>query len=84
MTLHICAPEPDSMHLATRPCPNCQGDRVFLDALVPWYGVTSTCLNCGDEWAEWERLHRPFERDWRKRRMRQAWAAFYRFRGITR
>ena len=34
-----------------------------------WYGITHTCLTCGEAWCDGFRLERPFRPGWRKDRI---------------
>lgn len=47
-------------------CPTCLKRRRFFAWFQDWYGWHFTCLSCGDQWAEGERLTRPFCPGWRK------------------
>ena len=60
------------MGLQTLDCPTCGGERGFLVEGYEWYGITETCLACGDSWQEGELLERPFKPRWRQERIQSA------------
>lgn len=64
--IHICTSAVISWKIVHRKCPNCN-KRKFLVESFEWYPATFSCLNCGDQWAEGERLERPFMRGWREK-----------------
>lgn len=53
-------------------CPVCEKRSVILTWFYEWYGPSSTCLRCGDKWADGELLARPFARGWRQRNIDNA------------
>lgn len=74
--VHIHAPLPCKRACDRRECPVCHRRSVILSWFTDWYGWDSTCLRCGDMWADGELLERPFARGWRKRNIeaaRQRW-----------
>lgn len=72
MIVHINAPAADSKIVVERECGSCQTDARLFCEHVPWYGWTVTCLSCGEEWQDGERMPRPFERGWREKRIAEA------------
>jgi hypothetical protein len=69
---HLHAPQPDTVALVRKRCPTCERRRYFVMMHTPWYGVSGTCLHCGDSWEDGERLERPFVPGWRNRAIRDA------------
>lgn len=67
MSLHIHAPQPSEKRAARRTCPECNRRSVILSWFIEWYGWDSTCLRCGDSWADGYRRERPFMRGWRQK-----------------
>jgi len=53
-------------------CSNCKKNRFFVAFYQEWYGWDSTCLKCGDSWADGERRERPFMRGWRAKAIEAA------------
>lgn len=63
----------------------CWGKCRIRDSVVvwhegsPWYGSTSACTNCGDQWADGYLGERPFgDRYWRQKAIASAVAMFER------
>lgn len=65
--LHIHAPQSTDRILLRLDCPTCQCRTFFTRFYTPWYGWDSTCLKCGDSWADDEMHDRPFLRGWRQK-----------------
>lgn len=83
----VCTPTYTDMRLIVRLCPTCGRQRRMLAKFQDWYGWDSTCLTCGDEWADGEMRQRPDGRlwenrqgAWRKRRVQEAWARYRRWK----
>jgi hypothetical protein len=74
--LHICVcgPAADHIGIETVRCPTCDTERGFLLEHYEWYGWNLTCLFCGEQWGDGERLERPFRRAWRKQSVAEALA----------
>jgi hypothetical protein len=53
-------------------CPTCRRVSTFAFRDYEWYGRFQTCLTCGDQWSDGERLDRPFKRGWRQENIRKA------------
>ena len=53
-------------------CPTCKRRRRFLAQFQDYYGWQSTCLSCGDQWQDSERLERPFYPRWRQKNIAKA------------
>lgn len=72
MTVHICRAERTLAlcGLNTMFCPTCETERGFAVFHYAWYGGNIYCLHCGDGWNEDGRMPRPFERAWRKKRLK--------------
>lgn len=47
-------------------CPVCRQRRRLVGFDQLWYGITWTCLGCGDQWSGGELLPRPFRPRWRQ------------------
>ena len=64
--VHICRAK--TIYRVTRivHCPTCERRRKMLYEYAEWYGATETCLTCGEQWGDGERLPRPFAPGWRK------------------
>jgi hypothetical protein len=67
----ICAPDSYPWR-GIQFCPTCERRRRFAGFDQAWYGVTLTCLACGDSWSDGEMLERPFRRGWRDRARAEA------------
>lgn len=65
--IHINVPRYDRVWISWCECPTCKKRRPSVNRSQEWYGVTSTCLGCGDAWGDGERMPRPFMRGWRKK-----------------
>jgi len=72
MMPHLYAPPPAQFGIQTILCPTCEQERGFLVTHYEWYGWYITCLSCGDEWGDGERLERPFLRGWRAKSVADA------------
>ena len=70
--VHIHTPQPDDWGISRFTCPTCERRRFMLWRHVPWYGVDMTCLRCGEQWSDGERLERPFAPRWRQRNVEAA------------
>ena len=70
--IHVHAPAATEVKVLVRRCPTCAGRRRMLCEHYEWYGWNVTCLGCGEAWSDGERLERPFERGWRRRRIAAA------------
>jgi hypothetical protein len=53
-------------------CPTCQRDRRMLGQFQEWYGMTWTCLGCGEQWQDGEHGGREFRPGWRQENIRHA------------
>ena len=53
-------------------CPTCRKVRTFAFRDYEWYGRHQTCLTCGDQWSDGERLPRRFRPGWREENIRRA------------
>ena len=54
-------------------CPICERDRRMLGQFQEWYGMTWTCLGCGEQWTDGEHRGRPrLEPGWRQESIRHA------------
>ncbi len=72
MGVILCRPRGVVAWREVGPCPTCGQRRWRLAEHELWYGVTRTCLTCGDAWADGERLPRPVVRGWRVEAVAQA------------
>jgi hypothetical protein len=72
--LHIHVTPADRIGVETLECSTCETERGFLLEHYEWYGWMLTCLSCGDQWEDGERLERPFRRAWRKAAVAEALA----------
>lgn len=63
--IHIHAPLPVEEKCVVIDCPTCDRPRRAFAAFYEWYGATVTCAGCGEQWADGERVPRPFYRNWR-------------------
>lgn len=70
--VYIHAPRPTVRKCQRRECPVCHKRSVILSWFYEWYGASSTCLRCGDKWADGELMPRPFARGWRQRNIEEA------------
>ena len=50
---------------------------------APWYGVTITCLGCGDMWTDGQMHPRPFKPRWRKENIAAAREWWDKAAGLT-
>jgi len=61
-----------------RKCPTCEVRTTFYSFFETWYGWTSTCIRCGDEWnRDGRRVSRSRVVGWRERNIaaaRERWA----------
>lgn len=61
----LCSPT--TIYVRTvRRCPVCGKRRRLVGFDQLWYGITWTCLGCGDQWCGVELLPRPFRPRWRR------------------
>jgi putative transposon-encoded protein len=67
----VCIPK---AHVGRRRmrCPTCRRVSTFMFRDYEWYGRFQTCLTCGDQWSDGDRLDRPFRRGWRQENIRKA------------
>lgn len=64
---------PDTLWVRTvRCCPVCGQRRRLVGFDQLWYGITWTCLGCGDMWCGEELLERPFKPRWRQENIARA------------
>jgi hypothetical protein len=70
--VHIHAPLPSIRKCDRRECPVCHKRSVILSWFTDWYGWDSTCLRCGDEWADGQLKERPFMPKWRQKNIEAA------------
>ena len=68
----ICNAPMASMFIQNGVCPSCGNETDTLVETFEWYSPEAVCLGCGDAWNEDGLRRRPFERNWRKRRLEQA------------
>jgi hypothetical protein len=77
LSLHICAPQPTAVWIQRDQCECRTRKTLFVRSHTEWYGVTETCLRCGERYDMDEgRLERPFMPRWRedsKARARKLW-----------
>lgn len=76
---HICWSRKDDQAISRLACPTCKRRTFFYQWFQEWYGWHSTCLKCGDQWADGEMCERPFKPRWRKENIaaaRKAWRAY--------
>lgn len=69
----VCLASDKFLRKVIRRCPTCECKTEMVDRHEAWYGVTTYCCRCGDEWQDGELSPRPLERGWRERRV-----AYYR------
>ena len=69
--VHICRP-PTMYVRGVRICPDCGKHGRWAGFDQVWYGVTSTCLNCGRTWSDGEWMPLPFERQARQKAIKRA------------
>lgn len=75
MSVIVCRPQGMAVRRIAH-CPTCERRRRFAGLHEIWYGITWTCLACGDSWGDGMRMQRPFQRGWRaksRRRARALW-----------
>lgn len=74
MTVHICAPEVQTISLKKGRCPFHEDENksIIMSEFYPWYGWEFICLKCGDAWTNEELRERPFIRGWREKRIKDA------------
>ena len=68
----VCPPMYDGIKMPVLECDTCKRQRRFLETHEEYYGYRHTCLTCGEKYADFERLPRPFEPGWRKRNVESA------------
>lgn len=66
MNVYICSPHPVNWKVIRKTCPTCNKRRKMLVEYYEWYDAMISCLSCGDQWSDGERLPRPFYRNWRE------------------
>jgi len=60
-------------------CLTCKARKRSVAIFLEWYGWTTTCLGCGDQWSDGEMHDRPFMRRWRQQSIshaKQLWAQY--------
>jgi hypothetical protein len=73
MTLvHIYFATYSDTHCVVIDCPTCQRMRRALAQFQEWYGWTTTCCGCGDQWTDGEPHPREFRPGWRQENIRHA------------
>ena len=73
MTLHVAWTGYSEVKALRVHCHTCRPFRVAaVGAFQEWYGWFITCLRCGDQWEEGERLPRPCRRGWRREHIQAA------------
>ena len=77
--VHVCAPSADDVRAVRIRCHSCERLTGFVIRHYEWYGWHLTCLRCGDQWADGERLERPFARGWRRRNIEAARSLYRRY-----
>ena len=70
--VHILWSRVDAIEKRRKYCSNCDARRTFVMWFQEWYGWHVTCLGCGEQWQDGERLDRPFERGWRQQNIETA------------
>ena len=80
LTVHVCAPPAAEAKIFRQKCPTCERRVYFVGFFTPWYGWSKTCLRCGEQWEDGERMDRPLMRGWREKSKVRARARFRRFR----
>ena len=66
-TLHICRGHKDMEDVRVMKCPSClREDAQFYGWFQEWYGWHLTCTECGEQFADGERLDRPWSPGWRE------------------
>ena len=64
--IHVCWTNYSIQEVRTMDCYTCGTIQRMLCQFQDWYGWTITCLTCGEQWQDGERVERPFMRGWRK------------------
>lgn len=70
--ISICKPTIKITKVGISFCPTCKSRRKFFGWFQDWYGWHITCLKCGDQWQDGERLERPFMPKWRQKSIESA------------
>jgi len=81
--LHINAPKPSKATAEIRDCPDCKRRSVFVALFTEWYGWSQTCLRCGRNWQDGERMALPFCRTARADSAAAARRAYRRARSVV-
>lgn len=76
MSIHINWTRYSRINLSRSHCPTCKKRKFFVAFFQDYYGWDETCLGCGDGWQDGAMKERPFERAWRKRRIKEAKATY--------
>ena len=71
-SIHIYAPPINKKFILRNYCPTCDCRTYKVGFFRGWIGVNLTCLKCGEEWADGERLERPFMPRWREKNIQHA------------
>ncbi len=50
--LHIHAPKATAKFIKKQICLDCKKRSLFLEFFTPWYGIDTTCINCGRTWGD--------------------------------
>jgi ribosomal protein L37AE/L43A len=85
VNIHLCSPAVLYVR-AIRTCPACRHRGRWAGFEQIWYGITWTCLHCGDRFADGTRMERPFARGWRQESIRRGeamWNQAVAWRGPT-
>lgn len=71
--VHIHAPQPTDKRIASGICRDCGWRRSwFIGIFTPWYGWSVTCLRCGRNHQDGERMPLPFMRGARQKSIENA------------
>lgn len=70
--IHINRPHYDAEWIRRQYCPTCKKRRTMFVSHQLWYGCYTTCLGCGECWADGEMCERPFRPRWRKENIESA------------
>jgi hypothetical protein len=71
MNLHVHRPATLYVR-GVRQCHDCGKHARWAGFEQMWYGITSTCLNCGRTWSDGEWMPLPFERNSRQNSINRA------------
>lgn len=69
--VYICRPATLYVR-GIRTCPDCGKRGRWAGFEQAWYGISSTCLNCGRHWSDGEWMPLPFRPQAREESIRQA------------